>query len=188
MASWLSVSMTKRDSCVLPWRWRCLPRAGDQAVGRCTIPALQRALLASPPAAKHDRRAARWGSGDFSTSVLTSVHSTVSQGPLPLPLAQSPAPPGLPSPPAVPRRVPRWGPQGLVDHLNLGGNEQSPSEPPPALGGSSPLQGGLGAACWRELDIKANSQLHQHIQEKSELGKKPSQPPPHHVGTSSSAS
>lgn len=73
MASWLSVSMAKRDSCVLPWRWHCLPRVWDQALGRCTIPELQRALLASPPAAKHDRIAARWGSGDFSTSTSVAV-------------------------------------------------------------------------------------------------------------------
>lgn len=73
MASWLSVSMAKRDSCVLPWRWHCLPRVWDQALGRCTIPELQRALLASPPAAKHDRIAARWGWGEFSTSTSAAV-------------------------------------------------------------------------------------------------------------------
>lgn len=73
MASWLSVSMAKRDSCVLPWRWHCLPQLWDQALGRCTIPELQRALLASPPAAKHDRIAARWGSGAFSTSTSVAV-------------------------------------------------------------------------------------------------------------------
>lgn len=71
----------------------------------------------------------------------------------------APAPRAEPSSPwahfsSVPRHVPRWGPRGLVDHLNLGGNERLLSEPStsPALSGGSPLQGGLGAACWGELD------------------------------------
>lgn len=145
MASQLSVSMTKRDSCVLPRRWHCLPRAGDQAVGRCTIPVLQRALLASPPAAKHDRIAAHWGSGDFSASVLRSIRSAVSQGPLPLPLARSPALLGLPSPPAVPRHVPRWALRGLADHLNLCGNKWLVSE----LSVGAPFAGRFGSSLFR---------------------------------------
>lgn len=127
MASWLSVSMAKRDSCVLPWRWHCLPWAGDQALGRCTIPELQRALLASPPAAKHDRIAARWGSGEFSTStsIRTSAHGAISQGPVPLPLTWSPV---LPDP-AMPCHVPRETLQGYMVHFNLSGKEGLASEP-----------------------------------------------------------
>lgn len=162
--------MAKRDSCVLPWRWHCLPRAGDQALGRCTIPELQRALLASPPAAKHDRIAACWGSGEFSTStsVRTRAHGAVSQGPVPLPLTWSPV---LPDP-AVPRHVPGGRLQGHMDHFNLSGKEQLAPEPSTT---SFPLQGGLGTAggSW----TKADSQLYRRVQEKLQLEKKSSQLP-----------
>lgn len=53
----------------------------------------------------------------FFTSVRTSTGSAVSQGPLPL--VRSPGS----------RLLQPWGPQGLVDLLNLGGNEPLLSEP-----------------------------------------------------------
>lgn len=154
MAFWLSVSMAKRDSCVLPWRWHCLPRAGDQALGRCTIPELQRALLASPPAAKHDRIAACWGSGEFSTStsVRTNAHGAVSQGPVPLPLTWSPV---LPDP-AVPRHVPGGRLQGHMDHFNWSGKEQLASEP-------STSRGSLCRQVWEQLGGAGQRQIRSFI-------------------------
>lgn len=68
-----------------------------------------------------------WGSGEFSTStsVLSSVHRAVSQGPVPLALTWSPV---LPDP-AVPCHVPRGGLQGHMDHFSLSGKEGLASEP-----------------------------------------------------------
>lgn len=81
-----------------------------------------------------------WGSGEFSTftSVFTSAHSAVSQGPVPL--AWSPV---LPDP-AVPCHVPRERLQGRMDRFNLSGKEGLASEP-------SPSQASLCREVWEQL-------------------------------------
>lgn len=73
----LSVSVTERDSCVLPWRCHCLPQAEEQAVGPCPIPELQRAGLASPSASGHDKSSTLGLGGSSHPVLVTPLHKAL---------------------------------------------------------------------------------------------------------------
>lgn len=159
MASRLSVSMTKRDSCVLARRWHCLPWAGDQVLGGCTIPALQRALLASPPATKQDKSSALGLGGVLPHPSLAAFRE-------PFRRACCPAPHAEPSSPLAPFSSGRGGGCGAL--WIMSSQCLSSPHPEPSVGASlcrEVWEPSLLRGSW----AKANSQLDQRVQESSQL-------------------